>query len=261
MKWAGLLFALITSHAFAQSTSLDLTDAEVEALSINAGLQAQYGPCLCLRSTLLLKTFDGQWVTKHAVIRSDALFSFQSRRNPYTREIIGQMLHAGAFEALSRERPIGLGFRGIEWSRNLDFSLRNHLRSGIYALFSLVRSQFIQMDFETGVDWRREIFNLRSEVEAAEIPLALQFEIESRHIGFSFQALIGFSSLFDFAPRDAHIELNMGTEVHALIEDNTQLNFGIEGRFERDPVWALFGIPPNAALAEAYLGIEWEVRE
>ncbi len=230
-----------------------------QPLAAQAGFQASYGACPCLRWSFQVRALGGRVVTRDFVISSRALFEYLHREQAYFDRNVAQIFRVGALEVLWRRGHLGVGFNGVTLGRDLDRGYSDWIRTGAYILLSAIYDQAIRLGFRTGYDFEQMRVNLGPEIERHEINQSVVFEWNRGVFNGYLSALIGYNS-YQWDLTQPRIQFSGAVEARLLRFWHLESNLGLELSYENDPFRELLGFARENAVGLLYIGLSWVER-
>jgi hypothetical protein len=219
-----------------------------------------YGYCPCFRWSVGVKLVSGQWETRDFLITTDALFQLEQTQSAYLHRIMSRVYTVGAIEALWKGGHIGLGFEGVTIGDNIDQGYSDMIRTGLYALINIIRTDAVRMDIRSGYQFEQLRVNLGPAIDNHNLPQSLIVNWQAGRWSGNVHAglVIDPTSPFDFGS----ITYTAGAGVHARLFTlgELQAGLGLNASFEHDPFREIYGLAADNFAGMLYMDFAWVPR-
>lgn len=238
-----VLFAFIFSASISHAQNATRVPFQfLEVADTGIGARGEYGQCPCFRWTMRARagSFDiplGNWV-----ISSENLFRVQIHSTAFFDRTVTQQFQIGALEALWRQGHIGIGFPGVTAGYDLDHNYTDIVRTGFYAIVSLIQSAAFSIGARTGYEFEQQRVNL-GEIQRRHLATeTIYLRYGTQVVSGQLFASAGIPLIGPAAPFD-QTRLRAGASIRGRIFDihGVNLGAGFEIAGENDPYRLTFG--------------------
>lgn len=234
---------------------------EISAASAGAGVQVSVGQCPCFRWTVQVQGLGGKIETKDILISADALLQYTQSNNGNFQKLVSRQFRVGAAEALVKGAHVGVGFNGVSFGEDSSRGLSKILRTGFYALASLVQTDSVRFGLRTGYDFEKMRTLMGAEASRHIATQSANLHWESASFRGNVNAYIGaqMNRAFDSKSLRAGATANVRTRVVSF--EQFELGLSAEVGVDHDPFRELFGLKPTTATGTLLMDIAWVERQ
>jgi hypothetical protein len=232
---------------------------EITPAQVGAGAQISWGMCPCFRWVVQVQGATGAVETREWLISSDSIFNFREEQTLGFQRYAVRMFTVGAIEALWKSGHVGLGFTGVSWGEDRDLGYSDLLRTGLYVLVNLIRTESLRLDIHSGAEFEQLRINLGPTLQRGLIEQAAVLRWEAG--GFSAK-MTGF-----FRQDSSHLfnarYLNFGGSAAVLGRiarfDDLALALGFGLSAEHDGFRNVLGMAPDSVSAVLMMDLSYVV--
>lgn len=232
---------------------------EVSPATVTGGFNAGHGFCPCFRWTVGVQLLGGSWETREFLISTDSLFQIEQSQSAYLHRIMSRVYTVGAIEALWKRGHVGIGFEGITVGDDLDRSYADIVRTGLYVLINLIRTDAARLDIRTGYQYEQFRVNLGPAIQTSHnLPqsLILDWNDGGDWTGDVYTGLI-VSAQTPLDPHSLFLGTGANSRLRLFTKDELEAGLGLRVDYEYDPFREIYGLAASNLSAMLYMDLSW----
>lgn len=237
------------------------TIIDINAASVQQGVQVQIGECPCFRWKLKGVAAGGKIETDEILISSEGLVNFEMTNTADFQKIAAATVTVGAAEVLIKGGHIGVGFNGVTYGQDPDMGYENMLRTGFYILANMVKSDYVQFDAHLGMGWDHFVTAVMTGDESynrfvGNTGAKFKWEAKGGWSG-TVSAHVGLDFSHDVNPDSVIVggEATVRARIVSFSHFELGVNASLKG--EHDGLRSLLGLNPNNGIGSLLMDLTW----
>ncbi|MGK5082874.1 hypothetical protein WDW37_06185 [Bdellovibrionota bacterium FG-1] len=254
-----LILLILTAGLAIQAHADPIEMIEVKPAAVEAGNELSWGECPCFRWTIQVQAASGKIETQSFLISSEALFQFRETNSANFTRQQSQLFKAGAIEALWKQGHVGLSFDGITWGNDRDRSYADLLRTGLYGLIQVVKTEAVSLKIRSGYVFESERVNYGSQIHRGTFEQAAILNWHSRLWSGQVSAHVGFDDGQFLAPSQPRVGAEVSTRVRFLKLRDLEAGLNFSTSVEHDPFRTIMGLNPDNLILGLSMDLTYDV--
>lgn len=247
-----LFLSLISLSVFADSGLIEVTP-----ISLSAGHTVKWAPEPYFRWTTKIQLAGGQWESRDFIVSSDALLELLEGENLQLIRTSERLFQAGAFETLWKGGHVGLGFEGVTWGTDIDRQYSQLIRTGIYAMINVIRTEAMRLDIHSGYEFESKHINLSDPQTSGLLPQEVVMRWRTRFLTGRLYASVAPQTAGEQNLHTMRVAAGTKAKVRILSVKDLRIGLGLDLHSERDPRREAWGLDPTSTSASVFLDLSY----